>query len=135
MDDGRPFGNRMQLYCQNGYHLTIKPDGEVMGTEDDSDENSHIEITAGDGPGHVRLHGVSSNLYLCFCSDGKLYGECDPANEATVFVENFLGQYTTYASAVFPEWYVGIKKNGQPKPGHRTKLGQKATRFLPRRLT
>lgn len=32
------------------------------------------------------------------------------------------------------EWYVGLKKNGKPKLGPRTNVGQKAVFFLPRQL-
>lgn len=44
--------------------------------------------------------------------------------------------YNTYQPQKYKErsWYVGLKKNGKPKPGPRTHIGQKAVFFLPRRL-
>ena len=56
--------------------------------------------------------------------------------EGTVFVELMLGQYNTYLSRKFAHvgWYVGIKKNGRQKSGHKTAWGQKAIQFLPIRV-
>ena len=44
--------------------------------------------------------------------------------------------YNTYLSQKHQErnWYVGLKKNGKPKLGPRTHIGQKAIFFLPRQL-
>jgi len=44
--------------------------------------------------------------------------------------------YNTYASQKYQtrNWYVALKKNGRPKLGSRTHIGQKAIFFLPRRL-
>ncbi|KAJ8959132.1 hypothetical protein NQ318_022390 [Aromia moschata] len=145
--DGRPFGYRMQLFSQTGYNLTIKSTGDIVGTQDDSDQDSHIEISSGGDVSLVRLLGTNSNLYVCYASNGEIYGEynnCfififkdntgDPSNTGTVFIEEFHGSYSAYKSVLYPEWYIGIKKNGLPKKGFRTKYGQKAIKFLPRRL-
>lgn len=58
----------------------------------------------------------------------------NPNCEGTVFVEDFQGSYSAYKSTTYPDWYVGIKKSGLPKNGQRTGYGQKAVKFLPRRL-
>lgn len=44
--------------------------------------------------------------------------------------------YNTYQPQKYQErkWYVGLKKNGKPKLGPRTHVGQKAVFFLPRHL-
>lgn len=44
--------------------------------------------------------------------------------------------YNTYQPQKYQErnWYVGLKKNGKPKLGPRTHIGQKAIFFLPRQL-
>lgn len=44
--------------------------------------------------------------------------------------------YNTYMSQKHQDqrWYVGLKKNGKPKAGARTHIGQKAVFFLPRPL-
>ncbi|KAJ8946810.1 hypothetical protein NQ314_008795 [Rhamnusium bicolor] len=99
-DANRPFGYRMQLFSQTGYNLTIRANGEILGTQDDSDQDK---------------------------------ANSDPSNGGTVFIEEFQGSYSAYKSALYPEWYIGIKKNGLPKKGFRTKYGQKAVKFLPRR--
>lgn len=125
----------------------------------------YIEIATGDDVSHVRLLGMNNNLYICFRSDGEIYGEVskilfqsaskngiiniyffhkffqklfffqsDPSNRGTIFVEEFQASYSAYKSALYPEWYIGIKNNGLPKKGYKTKYGQKAVKFLPRRL-
>lgn len=45
--------------------------------------------------------------------------------------------YNTYVPQKYQErnWYVALKKNGKPKLGPRTHIGQKAVFFLPRRLS
>lgn len=45
--------------------------------------------------------------------------------------------YNTYLSQRHQErsWYVALKKNGKPKLGPRTHIGQKAIFFLPRQLS
>eukprot|EP00066_Takifugu_rubripes_P019763 XP_011609029.1 PREDICTED: putative fibroblast growth factor 1 isoform X1 [Takifugu rubripes] len=44
--------------------------------------------------------------------------------------------YNTYMSRQYQDrnWYVALKKNGKPKLGPRTHVGQKAVFFLPRQL-
>lgn len=44
--------------------------------------------------------------------------------------------YNTYMSRRHRDrgWYVALKKNGRPKLGPRTHVGQKAVFFLPRQL-
>lgn len=44
--------------------------------------------------------------------------------------------YNTYVSRKYQDrnWYVALKKNGKPKLGPRTHVGQKAVFFLPRQL-
>ncbi|KAK9888101.1 hypothetical protein WA026_000376 [Henosepilachna vigintioctopunctata] len=127
------FGQRMKLYSQNGFNLAIRQNGVVEGTQEDEDPECCLELISA-GPGMVRIRGMETDLYLCFDSDGHLYGEQDSENDATVFRETLEGLYNAYISVKYPEWYVGIKRSGKPKPGPYTKYGQKAVRFLPRRL-
>jgi fibroblast growth factor 1 len=63
--------------------------------------------------------------------------QVDVNEEGTVFVASIFGYYNTYLSRKYAHlgWYVGIKKSGKPKRGSKTKWGQKAIQFLPRRLT
>ncbi|XP_072394831.1 fibroblast growth factor 1-like [Diabrotica undecimpunctata] len=132
--DDRPFSNHVRLWCQNGYNLTIRSNGEVLGTDDDSDPDSMIEISSGGDVSLVRLLGINSQLYLCFDDNGELYGEKDPHNQGTVFIEAFSASYSTFQSTLGPKsWFIGIQRNGKPKSGKKTGEGQKATRFLPRR--
>ncbi|XP_056633331.1 uncharacterized protein LOC130442944 [Diorhabda sublineata] len=132
--DGQPFSNHVRLWSQTGFNLTIRSTGQIIGTDDDSDLDSLIEITSGGDVSLVRLRGINSQLYVCFDHNGHLYGEKNPENEGTIFKEAFSASYTTFQTQLdSKEWFIGIKKNGQPKKGQRTEGGQKAVRFLPRR--
>lgn len=47
-----------------------------------------MEFTPTEPPGAYRIKGIASNLYLSMDSKGKLYGEADRSNGATVFAEH-----------------------------------------------
>ena len=90
---------------RHGYLLTIQNDGTVKGTPDEasysataanaastekgnSNQNAILEFTPTDPPGAFRIRGIASNLYLSMDNKGRLYGESDRANGATVFAEH-----------------------------------------------
>ncbi|CAH0564176.1 unnamed protein product [Brassicogethes aeneus] len=128
-----PFGNKYKLYSETGYNLTIRNDGTILGTKDDFDPDVNLQILQGDEVGHVRIQGVSTNLFVCFNKNGKLYGEADKNKFGTIFEESFAGSYTSYRSVAYPDWYLGIKKSGLTKRGPKTLWGTRSTKFLPRR--
>ncbi|KAJ8959133.1 hypothetical protein NQ318_022391 [Aromia moschata] len=131
----RPFGNKMQLYSKTGHHLAVYPDGTVKGTPDENDLHTYLEIQSAGFPGHVKIKGMLANLYVAMDHKGRLYAEPDPNEETTVFIESLQGSYNAYLSRKYAHlgWYIGIKKSGRFKRGHKTAYGQKAVRFLPRR--
>lgn len=58
-------------------------------------------------------------------------------NDECYFLEKMEeNHYNTYQPQKYQErnWYVALKKNGKPKLGPRTHIGQKAIFFLPRQL-
>ena len=91
---------------RHGYLLTIQNDGTVKGTFDaaaassvdaanaegteigNSNQNAILEFTPTEPPGAFRIRGIASNLYLSMDNKGRLYGESDRANGATVFAEH-----------------------------------------------
>ena len=78
---------------RHGYLLTIQNDGIVNGILEGSStltENAILEFTPTEPPGAYRIRGVSANLYLSMDNKGKLYGESDRSNGATVFAEHSL---------------------------------------------
>lgn len=120
-----------RLYCKNGgYHLKISAEGGVSGSRLDNDPYDILRLKAV-SVGVVVIKGEHSEQYLTMDSDGHLYGTHTLTDECH-FVETYEeNHYNTYRSQKFG-WYVGLKKNGQPKPGRDTHLGQKAVLFLPR---
>ncbi|CAG9856540.1 unnamed protein product [Phyllotreta striolata] len=140
-DTNPKLGPKMQLLCKTGYLLAVYPDGKVRGTADSNDLHTYLELFSAGHPGHVRIKGLLTNLYVAMNRRGRLYGESlikshgDPMMENNVFIESFQGSYTTYLSRKFAHlgWYVAIKKNGKIKKGPKTRYGQKAVKFLPLR--
>jgi fibroblast growth factor 1 len=108
----------------------------VNGIQDDHHEFALLEVST-ISLDEVRIQGVQTKLYLAMDRNGRLYGEVDLNEEGTVFVASLFGYYNTYLSRKYAHlgWYVGIKKSGKPKRGSKTKWGQKAIQFLPRRMT
>ena len=46
--------------------------------------------------GEVRIKGLETGLYLAMSSEGRLYAESDPSNDATIFIESPEGYKLTY---------------------------------------
>uniref|UniRef100_A0A3B4AWI2 Fibroblast growth factor n=1 Tax=Periophthalmus magnuspinnatus TaxID=409849 RepID=A0A3B4AWI2_9GOBI len=119
-----------RLYCMNGgHHLQLLPDGTVQGQRDDGDLRA-VDI------GVVVIFGQEAGLYLAMNSDGRLYS-CPTVHEECHFLEKLEeNHYNTYRSKKYKDmnWFVGLKKNGRPKLGPRTHIGQKAVFFLPRQV-
>lgn len=124
-----------RLYCMNGgHHLQILPDGTVQGQRDE-DVHTVLKIKAVDG-GVVVIQGTEAKRYLAMSDEGHLYSSPTVTDEC-YFLENLEeNHYNTYKPQKYQDsnWYVALKKNGKPKLGPRTHIGQKAVFFLPRKL-
>ncbi|XP_034037154.1 putative fibroblast growth factor 1 [Thalassophryne amazonica] len=129
-------GRRLtRLYCMNGgYHLQILPDGTVQGQRDDTDVHTILMLKAVDR-GVVVIQGSAAELYLAMSSEGRLYGSPAVTDECYFMETLEENHYNTYQPQKYKDsnWYVALKKNGNPKLGPRTHIGQKAVFFLPRR--
>ncbi|XP_028816740.1 putative fibroblast growth factor 1 [Denticeps clupeoides] len=113
-------------------HLQILPDGVVGGTRGDGDPHSVLRIKAV-RTGLVVIEGIQSGLYLCMDAAGKLYGSPAVLDECYFLEKLEENHYNTYMSQKY-KWYVGLKKNGRPKDGTKTHIGQKGIFFLPREV-
>ncbi|XP_024139985.2 putative fibroblast growth factor 1 [Oryzias melastigma] len=125
-----------RLYCRNGgHHLQIPPDGTVRGERDERDAHIVLKLKAVDR-GVVIIQGTESQRYLAMNDEGRLYSSPTVTDECYFLEkleENF---YNTYRPQKYQDsnWFVGLKKNGKPKLGPRTHIGQKAVFFIPRQL-
>ncbi|KAM7398285.1 hypothetical protein PAMA_006272 [Pampus argenteus] len=121
----------IRLYCQNGgYHLRILPDGTVNGSRQENDPYNILRLKAV-SVGVVVITGEMTGRYLAMNKYGRLYGS-QTLNDECYFLEKYEeNHYNTYCSQKY-NWYVGLKRNGQPKAGQDTHQGQKAIFFLPR---
>nr|XP_015798934.2 putative fibroblast growth factor 1 isoform X2 [Nothobranchius furzeri] len=130
------YRRRTQLYCMNGgYHLQILPDGTVQGQREDRDVHTVLKLRAVDR-GVVVIQGTETERYLAMSEEGRLYGSRAVTDECYFLEKLEENHYNTYQSQKYQDnqWYVALKKNGKPKLGPRTHIGQKAIFFLPRRM-
>ncbi|XP_028271451.1 putative fibroblast growth factor 1 [Parambassis ranga] len=138
--DGSPlllqdYRRRTRLYCMNGgHHLQILPDGTVQGQREDGDVHTVLKLRSVDR-GVVVIQGTEASRYLAMSDEGRLYSS-PTVNDECYFLERLEeNHYNTYQPQKYQDrkWYVGLKKNGKPKLGPRTHIGQKAVFFIPRR--
>uniref|UniRef100_A0A1A8QSM9 Fibroblast growth factor n=1 Tax=Nothobranchius rachovii TaxID=451742 RepID=A0A1A8QSM9_9TELE len=130
------YRRRTQLYCMNGgYHLQILPDGTVQGQREDRDVHTVLKLRAVDR-GVVVIQGTETERYLAMSEEGRLYGSRAVTDECYFLEKLEENHYNTYQSQKYQDnqWYVALKKNGKPKLGPRTHIGQKAIFFLPRQM-
>ncbi|XP_020326177.1 putative fibroblast growth factor 1 [Oncorhynchus kisutch] len=141
--DNERFGSNLldnkkltRLYCMNGgHHLQILPDGTVEGNRDENDIHTVLRVKSVDR-GVVVIQGTEAGRYLAMSSEGKLYSSSIVTDQCYFLEKIEVNHYNTYQAQKYQDgsWYVGLKKNGKPKLGSRTHIGQKAIFFLPRRL-
>ncbi|XP_037531267.1 putative fibroblast growth factor 1 [Nematolebias whitei] len=132
----RDYRRLTRLYCMNGgYHLQILPDGTVQGRRDKQDVYAVLRIKAVDR-GVVVIQGTETERYLAMSDEGRLYSSPTVTDECYFLEKLEENHYNTYQSQKYQDntWYVALKKNGKPKLGPRTHIGQKAIFFLPRQL-
>ncbi|KAM4621870.1 putative fibroblast growth factor 1 [Polymixia lowei] len=138
------FGNNLQqdykkmtrLYCMNGgHHLQILPDGTVHGNRDENDVHTVLRLKAVEH-GVVVIQGAEARRYLAMNNEGHLHSSPTVTDECYFMEKLEENHYNTYQAQKYKErsWYVALKKNGKPKLGPRTHIGQKAIFFLPRQL-
>lgn len=89
--------------------------------------------------GIVVIKGVESEYYLAMNKSGKVYAK-KLRNEDCNFEEMILeNHYNTYASAKWrhtgKRMFVAINNKGIPMKGKKSKKGQKASHFLPMRIS
>ncbi|KAM3612626.1 uncharacterized protein V6R79_011536 [Siganus canaliculatus] len=132
----RDYRRLTRLYCMNGgHHLQILPDGTVHGQRDGEDAHTVLKLRAVDR-GVVVIQGAETQWYLAMSDEGRLYSSPTVTDECYFLETLEENHYNTYVSQKHQEkkWYVALKKNGKPKLGPRTHIGQKAIFFLPRQL-
>ncbi|XP_021473136.1 putative fibroblast growth factor 1 [Oncorhynchus mykiss] len=123
----------IRLYCMNGgHHLQILPDGTVAGSRDENKDDI-LKVKAVSA-GVVAIKGHETGRYLAMDKDGHLYGSKTLKDECYFLEKMEENHYNTYRSQKYQakDWFLGLKRNGQPKAGPRTHIGQKAIYFLPR---
>ncbi|XP_065060249.1 fibroblast growth factor 17-like [Rhopilema esculentum] len=87
------------------------------------------------GFGKVRLRGEASKNYVCFDDKGKLTGKPSGDDKNCMFRQFALANhYTAFQSCTENPLVVGIRPKGTVKKGARTKIGQKAAKFIIVRL-
>ena len=85
---------------RHGCTLVIQNDGAVKGLRSSSSQNQGEELSSTankyailefiptEPPGAFRIRGIEADLYLAMDSKGRLYGEADRTDGATIFAEH-----------------------------------------------
>uniref|UniRef100_A0A3Q4HI14 Fibroblast growth factor n=1 Tax=Neolamprologus brichardi TaxID=32507 RepID=A0A3Q4HI14_NEOBR len=123
-----------RLYCMNGgHHLQILPDGTVQGQREENFDSFCLKAV---DRGVVVIQGTEASRYLAMSDEGRLYSSPTVTDECYFLERLEENHYNTYQPQKYHDnnWYVALKKNGKPKLGPRTHIGQKAVFFLPRQL-
>uniref|UniRef100_A0A3B5A819 Fibroblast growth factor n=1 Tax=Stegastes partitus TaxID=144197 RepID=A0A3B5A819_9TELE len=121
-----------RLYCMNGgHHIQILPDGTVQGIT-----STYLILLRAVDRGVVVIQGTEAGRYLAMNDEGRLYSSPTVTDECYFLEKLEENHYNTYQPQKYQDqnWYVGLKKNGKPKLGPRTHIGQKAIFFIPRQL-
>ncbi|CAG0923217.1 unnamed protein product [Notodromas monacha] len=128
------YRQKLQLYCRTGYNIAVFADGTVRGTREPFLPHAKMELIVIAHVSDMQFRGLETGLYLAMDKKGRLYGEANPNDEATVWVEVLHGVYNCYLSRKYAHlgWYLAVKKNGKPKRATKAWWGQKAIQFLPR---
>lgn len=129
---------KRKLFCRTQWYLRIDKDGNVTGTTEPNNIYSILEIRTVE-VGIVVIKGVESEYYLAMNKSGKVYAK-KLRNEDCNFEEMILeNHYNTYASAKWrhtgKRMFVAINNKGIPMKGKKSKKGQKASHFLPMRIS
>ncbi|XP_028840338.1 fibroblast growth factor 1b isoform X2 [Denticeps clupeoides] len=127
-------GTTGRLYCRNGgHHLRIQADGAVDGSRKENDINTVVTVKAVSA-GVVVIKGSETGRYLAMNQNGQLYGSKTLSEECHFMEKLEENHYNTYRSQKYGNghWYVGLRKDGRPKLGGNTDMGQNSVYFLPR---
>ncbi|XP_035231158.1 fibroblast growth factor 1-like [Stegodyphus dumicola] len=125
-------GGEKQLHSATGYNLVIDSKGSIYGTREPYNQEAVMELSSR-AAGEVQIKGKSSKFYLAMNEKGKIYAERDQNSENTWFRELYNEGWNNYLwLGNNKDWYLGIKKSGKMKRGHRTEKTQNAVKFVPR---
>ncbi|XP_055946751.1 fibroblast growth factor 1-like isoform X2 [Argiope bruennichi] len=133
-DRGIPghIGKEKQLHSATGYNIVIDSEGNVYGTREPYNQEAILQFHSR-APGEVQIKGKKTDMYLAMNDKGKVYAESDPESENTWFKEEYEDGWNYYTwLGNQKDWYLGIKKSGKMKRGHRTRRDQNAVKFVPR---
>lgn len=131
---GTEAGRYLAMSDEGRLYSSVSTDRTPGGLWDGKSAGTHIVFHTQHTPCHYPvpccLISDQTSAIICFTSQPTVTDDC-------YFLERLEeNHYNTYMSQKHraEQWYVGLKKNGKPKLGPRTHIGQKAIFFLPRRL-
>ena len=90
----------VSIYCEINVTVSGRISLSCSGVREAFNPYAVLELCpAGDpvsAPGEVRIKGMETGLYVAMSTEGRLYAEPDPNNEATLFIEAAEGHKLTY---------------------------------------
>ncbi|XP_076359172.1 putative fibroblast growth factor 1 [Tachypleus tridentatus] len=104
-------------------------EGNIFGRKNKQGDGTFSVSLTPNGEG-VKIRGTTAGKYVAMNENGNLYAQDNPNSDEVLFIENFESDYFQYESKKYHKWYLGIRKNGKPKKGHKTRSRQRATMWL-----
>ncbi|XP_020892892.1 fibroblast growth factor 1-like [Exaiptasia diaphana] len=102
-------------------------------TSDTTNQNIQLQMESIKACGYVRIYGKKSKRYLAMNSRGVLYTTMK-ANKDTVFLQEMApNSFSTFKSEhrhKKKDMYIGVRKDGKPKKGHKTSRTNISAFFL-----
>ncbi|EDO37260.1 predicted protein [Nematostella vectensis] len=120
------------LQTKSLWIFEIRLDGSVGGTTNINNPNVKLQLQSV-GQSLVRFFGIRARKYLAMDKNGNLYTTAKATSE-TVF-RNILGStdYHTFSSANNNHkgrpMYLGLRENGKPKKGSKTRGSHRSAQF------
>ncbi|XP_031573550.1 fibroblast growth factor 1-like [Actinia tenebrosa] len=122
------FKGLRKIWSEHKYVLQINANGAVNGTSDMASPYAQLELESL-GKGLFRAKGVTAKRYLSMDRLGRLYTRKIPSLESVfkkIPADKGFVAYKNYVHC----WYIGLKRNGQPKRGNRVHKDQHSAHFL-----
>jgi len=119
---------KVLLYSRWSYFLQVSGQQNICGVRT-KDEYCVLEMKTTDFS-KVTIRGVRANAYIAMNAQGNLYAT-DSENPSCVWREiHHTDGYNYYQSDIHSQYYLGLKRKGDPKTGSKTALGQVGCGFL-----
>ncbi|NP_001038924.1 uncharacterized protein LOC751749 [Danio rerio] len=126
-----------RLFSEQGFYLTMQPDGTISGTKDENSDYTLFNLIPV-GLRVVAIQGVKAGLYVAMNGEGFLFSSETFTAECKFKESVFENYYVIYSSTLYRQhesgraWFLGLNKEGIIMKGNRVKKTKPCSHFVPR---